>query len=68
MSFLLCKNDLQVKEDEMPYCTVCKIETDYKYGIALSGEMLCVEGFCELRQDIRVFALERMQGLEVIED
>lgn len=33
-----------------------------------SGETLCVEGFCELRQDNRVFALERMQGLEVIED
>ena len=33
-----------------------------------SGETLCVEGFCELRQDTRVFALERMQGLEVIED
>ncbi len=32
-----------------------------------SGETLCVEGFCELRQDIRVFALERMQGLEVID-
>ena len=33
-----------------------------------SGETLCVEGFCELRQDTRVFALERMQDLEVIED
>jgi len=33
-----------------------------------SRETLCVEGFCELRQDTRVFALERMQGLEVIED
>ena len=33
-----------------------------------SGETLCVEGFCELRQDTRVFALERMEGLEVIED
>lgn len=33
-----------------------------------SGETLCVEGFCELRQDTRVFALERMQGLEVIEE
>ncbi|RKU15132.1 hypothetical protein C6500_20780 [Candidatus Poribacteria bacterium] len=33
-----------------------------------SGETLCVEGFCELRQDTRVFALERMQGLEIIED
>ena len=33
-----------------------------------SGETLCVEGFCELRQDTRVFALERMQALEVIED
>jgi len=33
-----------------------------------SGETLCVEGFCELRQDTRVFALERMQGLEVIKD
>ena len=33
-----------------------------------SGETLCVEGFCELRQDTRVFALERMQKLEVIED
>lgn len=33
-----------------------------------SGETLCVEGFCELRQDTRVFALERMQNLEVIED
>ena len=33
-----------------------------------SGETLCVEGFCELREDTRVFALERMQGLEVIED
>ena len=33
-----------------------------------SGETLCVEGFCELRQDTRVFALERMQGLEVVED
>ena len=33
-----------------------------------SGETLCIEGFCELRQDTRVFALERMQGLEVIED
>lgn len=33
-----------------------------------SGETLCVEGFCELRQDTRVFALERMQGLVVIED
>jgi hypothetical protein len=33
-----------------------------------SGETLCVEGFCELRQDTRVFALERMQVLEVIED
>ena len=32
-----------------------------------SGETLCVEGFCELRQDIRVFALERMQGLEVLD-
>ena len=32
-----------------------------------SGETLCVEGFCELRQNTRVFALERMQGLEVIE-
>lgn len=29
---------------------------------------LCVEGFCELRQDTRVFALERMQALEVVED
>ena len=33
-----------------------------------SGETLCVEGFCELRQDTRVFALERMQELVVIED
>lgn len=33
-----------------------------------SGETLCVEGFCELRQDTRVFALERMQALEVIDD
>ena len=33
-----------------------------------SGETLCVEGFCELRQDIRVFALERMQDLAVIKD
>lgn len=33
-----------------------------------SGKTLCVEGFCELRQDTRVFALERMQGLAVIED
>ena len=33
-----------------------------------SGETLCVEGFCELREDTRVFALERMQALEVIED
>ncbi len=33
-----------------------------------SGETLCVEGFCELRQDTRVFALERMQALEIIED
>jgi len=33
-----------------------------------SGETLCVEGFCELRGDTRVFALERMQALEVIED
>lgn len=33
-----------------------------------SGETLCVEGYCELRQDTRVFALERMQGLVVIED
>ena len=33
-----------------------------------SGETLCVEGFCELRQDTRVFALERMEGLGVIED
>ncbi len=33
-----------------------------------SGETLCVEGFCELRQDTRVFALERMQALEVIGD
>ena len=33
-----------------------------------SGETLCVEGFCELRQDTRVFALERMQALEVVED
>ena len=32
-----------------------------------SGETLCVEGFCEMRQDIRVFALERMQELEVID-
>lgn len=32
-----------------------------------SGETLCVEGFCELRQDIRVFALERMQELEVLD-
>ena len=45
----------------MPYCTVCKIQTDFEYDIALSnsresGETLCVEGFCELRQDTRVFA------------
>ena len=33
-----------------------------------SGETLCVERFCELRQDTRVFALERMQDLAVIED
>ena len=33
-----------------------------------SGETLCVEGFCELRQATRVFALERMQDLAVIED
>ena len=33
-----------------------------------SGETLCVEGFCELRQDTRVFALERMRELAVIED
>lgn len=33
-----------------------------------SGETLCVEGFCELRQDTRVFALERMQALVIIED
>ena len=33
-----------------------------------SGETLCVEGFCELRQDTRVFALERMQALEIIVD
>lgn len=33
-----------------------------------SGQTLCVEGFCELRQDTRVFALERMQAFEVIED
>ena len=33
-----------------------------------SGETLCVEGFCELRQDTRVFALERTKDLEVIED
>ena len=33
-----------------------------------SGETLCVEGFCELREATRVFALERMQELEIIED
>ncbi len=33
-----------------------------------SGETLCVEGFCELRQANRVFALERMQALEVVPD
>lgn len=33
-----------------------------------SGATLCVEGFCELRQDTRVFSFERIQGLEVIED
>ncbi len=33
-----------------------------------SGETLCVEGFCELRQDTRIFALERMESLGVIED
>ena len=33
-----------------------------------SGETLCVEGFCELREATRVFALERMQGLEIVED
>ena len=33
-----------------------------------SGETLCVKGCCELRQATRVFALERMQGLTVIED
>ncbi len=33
-----------------------------------SRQTLCIEGFCELRQDTRVFALERMQALEVIED
>ena len=33
-----------------------------------SGQTLCVEGFCELRQATRVFALERMQGLGVIAD
>ena len=33
-----------------------------------SGQTLCVEGFCELRQDTRVFALERMQALEIIEN
>ena len=33
-----------------------------------SRETLCVEGFCELRQDTRVFALERMQELTVLED
>lgn len=32
-----------------------------------SGQTLCVEGFCELRQANRVFALERMQDLEVID-
>ena len=32
-----------------------------------SGKTLCVEGFCELRQDIRVFALERMQEVEVLD-
>lgn len=30
------------------------------------GERLCVGGFCELRQNTRVFALERMRGLTVI--
>ncbi len=33
-----------------------------------SGETLCVEGFCELRQATRVFALERMRDLTVITD
>ena len=33
-----------------------------------SGETLCVEGFCELRQDTRVFALERMPELVIIKD
>ena len=33
-----------------------------------SGETLCFEGFCELRKDTRVFALKRMQDLEVIEN
>lgn len=33
-----------------------------------SGQTLCVEGFCELRQDTRVFALERMRDLEIISD
>ena len=41
----------------MPYCTVCKIETDYEYDIALSnGEYLHYS--CVLMLQIRKHEIE----------
>lgn len=37
----------------------------HKYG---SGYTLCVKGYCELRKDVRSFALKRMTNLRVISD
>ena len=66
----------------MPYCFDYKKPSDRRWKTRVvvperllnipnsreSGETLCVEGFCELRQATRVFALERMQDLEIIEN
>ncbi len=43
-----------------------KIRHNREFNV-LSIWTLCVEGFCELRQDIRVFALEHIQEVEVLD-
>lgn len=41
--------------------------TIHPYRMIMIDSYLCVEGYCELRKDVRRFRLSRIQGLEVLD-
>ena len=40
----------------------------HPYSLTLIDSYLCVEGYCELRQEIRTFRLSRIQGITVLKE